>query len=129
MKFDPNIHHRKSIRLKGYAYSSAGAYFVTICVKDRECILHDPIVSGIIMDVWDALPKWFPTIALDEFVVMPNHIHFIVWLQSIGATLAVAHDAVALNVVAHDVVPKTGQGQALPLQIEHGKSLNPNRLT
>ncbi len=90
LKFDPRIHHRRSIRIKGYDYSSAGAYFVTMCIKDRECILHDPIVSGIISDVWDALPKWFPTIALDEFVVMPNHLHFIVWLQSVRATLAVA---------------------------------------
>jgi len=96
MKFDPRIHHRRSIRLKGFDYSSAGAYFATMCVKDRECILHDPIVSGIIFDVWDVLTKWFPTIALDEFVVMPNHVHFIVWLQSVGATLAVARpDAVS----------------------------------
>ena len=96
-KYDPQKHHRRSIRLKGYDYSSPGAYFVTICTKGRECVLDDPVVAGIIRDVWYALPRWFPTIALDEFVVMPNYVHFIVWIHSpdecttVGATLAVAH--------------------------------------
>lgn len=58
---------------------------MTICTRNRECVLDDPVVSGIITDVWLALPEWFPTIALDEFVVMPNHLHLIVWLQHIGA--------------------------------------------
>lgn len=118
MKYDPLKHHRRSIRLKGYDYSRAGAYFVTICTRGLECVLDDPVVAGIIGDVWMALPRWFPTIALDEFVVMPNHVHFIVWLQpgddgagamragaspaptmddaDVGATLAVAPEVVAL---------------------------------
>lgn len=83
--YDPNQHHRQSIRLKGYDYRSAGAYFVTICTRNRECVLDDSVVSGIVTDVWLALPEWFPTIALDEFVVMPNHLHLIAWLQHIGA--------------------------------------------
>jgi putative transposase len=78
-------YHRRSIRLKDYDYHQAGAYFVTICTQNRICILDDPIVRGIVQDVWQALPTWFPTIALDEFVVMPNHIHFIVW---VGVSLA-----------------------------------------
>jgi len=97
-KYDPQKHHRRSIRLKEYDYSSPGAYFVTVCTKGRECVLDDPVVAGIIRDVWHALPRWFPTTALDEFVVMPNHVHFIVWIHppdgctTVGATLAVAHD-------------------------------------
>jgi putative transposase len=94
-RYDPDRHHRRSIRLKGYDYSSPGAYFVTICTRGRECVLDDPVVTGIITDVWHALPGWFPTIVLDEFVVMPNHVHLIVWLQrddTVGATLAVALD-------------------------------------
>lgn len=79
MKYDPIKHHRRSIRLKGYDYHNAGAYFVTICTKNREHVLDDPIIKAIIYDVWYALPSWFPTIALDEFVVMPNHTHFVVW--------------------------------------------------
>ena len=88
-RYDPDRHHRRSIRLKGYDYRSAGAYFVTICARQRECVLDDPVITGIITDVWHALPGWFPTIALDEFVVMPNHVHFIVWLQNdVGTSLA-----------------------------------------
>jgi putative transposase len=79
MKYVPRKHHRRSIRLKGYDYGSAGAYFVTICTKNRECILDDPVVNAIVRDVWYALPSWLPTIVLDEFVVMPNHTHFVVW--------------------------------------------------
>ncbi len=80
-------------------------------------------MTGIIWDVWYVLPGWFPTIALDEFVVMPNHVHFVVWIRppdgiAVGATLAVAqdgaraslaHTAVAHDAVAHDtewVVPE-----------------------
>ena len=97
MKYDPNKHHRKSIRLKGYDYHNAGAYFITICTKNRECVLNDMIVSSIVLDVWQALPLWFQTIELDEFVIMPNHIHFVIWLgvgmpltgiQNVGTSLA-----------------------------------------
>jgi REP-associated tyrosine transposase len=108
MKYDPNKHHRRSIRLKGYDYTSPGAYFVTICTQGRECVLDDPVVKGIITDVWRALPQWFPTIALDEFMVMPNHVHLVTWLQAnvVGATLAVAQPAIA----------QQGQAQGLHLQ-------------
>ena len=99
-RYNPQRHHRRSIRLKGYDYSSKGAYFVTICTLQRQCVLHDPVVTGIITDVWHALPRWSPTIALDEFVVMPNHVHFVVWLQgnevgatTVGATRATARGA------------------------------------
>jgi len=90
MKYDPTKHHRRSIRLKGYDYHDAGAYFVTICTKNRECVLEDPIVNEIIIAVWRALPQWFPTIELDEFVVMPNHVHFVVWILdgNVGTPLA-----------------------------------------
>ncbi len=87
MKYDPAKHHRRSIRLKGYDYHNAGAYFVTICTKNRECVLNDPIVNAIVHDVWYALPSWFPTIELDEFIVMPNHTHFVVW-NNVGTPLA-----------------------------------------
>ena len=98
-----NKHLRRSIRLPGFDYSSARAYFVSLCTRERACLLNDAVVKGIIDNVWHTLPEWFPTISLDEFVIMPNHIHFIVWLGSpntpdaptldVGATLAVALDA------------------------------------
>jgi putative transposase len=95
-------HRRHSIRLKEYDYSQARAYFVTLCVTQRELVFENPILKDIVNNVWNALPAWFPTIELDEFVVMPNHIHFIVWLTNTGpsnlveATLAVARLAPAI---------------------------------
>ncbi len=83
IKYDPGIHHRRSIRLRGYDYSRAGACFVTICTQHHECLFGD-IVGGemrlndaglMIQAVWDRLPIRFHHIELDEFTVMPNHVH------------------------------------------------------
>ncbi len=95
MAYNPNIHHRRSIRLRGYDYAQGGAYFVTACTCEREMLLEDEQLRQIVERVWYALPLRFPTIALDEVVIMPNHVHFIVWLTaiSVGAPLAGAHDA------------------------------------
>jgi putative transposase len=81
MGYDPEKHHRSSLRLKGYDYSQPGAYFVTICLQGREPYLAIPEVRHIVEDTWKALPQRFPAIELDEFIVMPDHIHFILNLQ------------------------------------------------
>jgi len=70
-------HKRKSIRLKGYDYSKVGAYFVTICTKDSELLEPKP-VREMISRFWQKLGEKFPHIQLDEFVIMPNHIHGII---------------------------------------------------
>jgi REP element-mobilizing transposase RayT len=87
-KFDPQKHHRRSIRLKGYDYSSEGAYYVTIVVQGRECLFGE-IVDGemhlneygeIIQKWWNEIPIHFPNVELGAFVVMPNHVHGIIWI-------------------------------------------------
>jgi REP element-mobilizing transposase RayT len=97
--YNPEIHHRNSIRLRGYDYSSSGAYFVTVCIKNKECLFGE-IVDGmmrlnhageLIHEIWDALPKRYDDIDLDAFVVMPNHVHGIIILTdtpAVGAGLA-----------------------------------------
>ena len=109
MPYDPNRHHRRSIRLKGYDYTQPGAYFVTIVTQHRECLFGE-IVNGqmvlneagrIIQTVWDAIPEHHPGIENDAFVIMPNHIHGIVVITnvnasasaSVGAGLVPAHMA------------------------------------
>lgn len=86
MKYDSEKHHRHSIRLKEYDYSQAGAYFVTICTKDHECLFGE-IIDGemrlnewghLVSDVWVEIPNHFTNIELDAFVVMPNHVHGII---------------------------------------------------
>ena len=77
MRYDPEKHHRRSLRLQGYDYSQPGAYFLTICLQGREPYLEMPEVRHIAEDTWKALPQRFPTIELDEFIIMSDHIHFI----------------------------------------------------
>jgi REP element-mobilizing transposase RayT len=88
MKYDPQRHHRRSIRLFGYDYSQPGAYFVTICTYNRELSLEAEQVEEIVRSAWASLPARFPHVVLDEFVIMPNHIHGIVILvPTTGAPL------------------------------------------
>ena len=70
----PDTHrpNRQSVRYQGYNYASAGAYFVTVCTKDRLLVLEDDVVRSIVTDVWHALPDWFPTIALDELCLLEH---------------------------------------------------------
>ncbi len=86
VRYNPDIHHRKSIRLKDYDYSQAGAYFVTICTKNKECLLGDVVDGKIVLNdigefvqqCWLNIPEHFPNGIVDEYIIMPNHIHGIV---------------------------------------------------
>ncbi len=80
-RFDPNKHHRRSIRLRGYDYSRAGAYFVTIVTQERECLFDDVSLRRVIETYWRDIPRHFVNVSLDEWVVMPNHLHGIVVIE------------------------------------------------
>ncbi len=95
-KYNPNIHHRRSIRLKGYDYSQAGLYFITICCQDRACLFGEIVVSnglrpemklnemGIIaQNEWLKTPSIRQNVELGNFVVMPNHLHGIIILTEL----------------------------------------------
>ena len=86
MKYDPKIHHRKSIRLKNYDYSQTGLYFITICTQNRLHlfgeIVDDAMVlndaGAMIENEWIKLSQRFNDIEIQQYVVMPNHIHGII---------------------------------------------------
>lgn len=107
MRYDSFKHHRRSIRLKGYDYSSEGAYFVTICAKNRECVFGDVLDGRIRLNALGRIARqeWIqtacvrPYVLIDEYAVMPNHLHGILWI--VGATRRVAQN--------HDV----------PLRVSH----------
>jgi putative transposase len=91
-RYNPDIHHRRSVRLRGFDYSRPGAYFVTICVHDRKCLFGE-VCNGkmnlnkagrIVEDCLLDIPKHFPHARLDAFVIMPNHIHGIITI-AVGA--------------------------------------------
>ncbi len=79
---------RRSLRLSGFDYTQAGAYFITICLQNRLCLLGEVIggmmnlsaAGEMVRQVWEMLPARFPTLQQDYYVVMPNHFHGIVFL-------------------------------------------------
>lgn len=89
MKYNPNIHHRRSIRLQGYDYSQAGAYFITICTQHRQHFLGEILeremrlndAGKMVLQQWENLLQRFSALELDAFVVMPNHVHGILVLN------------------------------------------------
>ena len=88
----PATHHRRSIRLQEYDYSRAGAYFVTICTK-KHTGLFGNISDGtmrlneagkMVQTVWNEIPSHYCSFSVDEFIIMPNHIHGIISIVGAG---------------------------------------------
>jgi len=80
--YNPDRFTRQSLRLPERDYSSTSAYFVTIRAEQHEPVFEIPELRKILIETWHALPNRFPNVSLDEFVVMPDHIHFIIWLDA-----------------------------------------------
>lgn len=120
---DYSQYRRQSFRLQGYDYRNEGMYFVTICTKDRlpffgkivdnQMILSD--IGQIVHDNWYKIPQFSPHIVLDEFVVMPNHIHGILAIVSSVESVASVQPVASLhcndatkNQFMSDISPKSG---------------------
>ena len=94
MAYDPKIHRRRSLRLKGYDYTQVGAYFVTIVTHGRLCLFGEIVgkemrlneAGEMVCGFWEALPQRFPAIEMNMFVVMPNHLHGIVVIKNRATT-------------------------------------------
>jgi putative transposase len=95
MSEQPNAkpHERQSMRLRHYDYSQAGAYFVTVCTHRRTCLLGSVVNDvmqcnahgHIVQACWEELPRHYGHVTLDAFVIMPNHVHGIIWIANVGA--------------------------------------------
>jgi putative transposase len=89
-KFDPQKHHRRSIRLPNYDYSQSGAYYITIVNWHRECLFGDVVDGEVVLSKfglvakqqWENLPNRFPNIILGAFVIMPNHMHGVIVIMT-----------------------------------------------
>lgn len=87
-KFDPQKHHRRSIRLKGYDYSQEGAYYVTIVTWQREFLFGEivnqemmlSLYGEIVQKWWEEIPVHFANVETGAFVIMPNHVHGIIYI-------------------------------------------------
>jgi len=81
--YDPKEHHRRSIRLSGFDYAQAAVYFVTICTHENRCVLGRVVGDAIVLSAsgevaqacWCAIREHSPDVFLDEFALMPNHLH------------------------------------------------------
>ncbi len=90
MSSNKKIQARKTIRLKGYDYTHAAAYFATICTRHQECYFGDilngemklSVMGGIADQCWKYIPDHFRNVQLDEYRVMPNHVHGIVIIMN-----------------------------------------------
>jgi putative transposase len=86
-----NNRYRRSARLRGYDYAQCGIYFVTICTHNRECRLGTVIegeaylsdIGVVAHRCWGKLVDHYPNIQLDAYIVMPNHIHGLIVIDSI----------------------------------------------
>ncbi len=101
--YNPEIHNRQSIRLKRYDYSIGGVYFITICSQNRENLFGDSINNKIVLNnAGNMIGKWvietknkFENILIDQYVIMPNHLHCIMSIETVktvGADLCVCPD-------------------------------------
>jgi REP element-mobilizing transposase RayT len=84
VNYDSRIHHRRSVRLAGFDYRHPGAYFVTVCTYERRCIFEDADLKAVPEEVWHTVIGASGGF-IDDFVVMPNHVHGIVWIADRSA--------------------------------------------
>ena len=140
MPYNPNIHHRRSIRLKGYDYTQQGAYFVTICTHQRNCLFGE-IVDGemklntngeIARGSWLSIPRHFQNVELDEFVIMPNHLHGIILIvnnsevefsEVEGEALAILNDQNQQNLSRQCFAPTVYTGETIKINGTKPQSL------
>ncbi|MGB2856128.1 MAG: transposase [Dehalococcoidia bacterium] len=101
MKYDPDRHHRRSIRLREYDYSQEGAYFITACTQKHDLLLDNIEIRSMIQKWWDVLPEKFPDVRTDQVVIMPNHIHGIIFIEHLGQSHGIGQ--------SHRIAPTLGR--------------------
>ena len=139
------VHNRHTIRLPGYDYAQAGGYFVTIVTQGRECALGTVEDGNVILSnpghavaaTWNQIPQHFSNVVLDEFVIMPNHVHGIIMIvDGSRGTPSVLYGGgrgrSTLGEVSTSTSPdlplRANQGRGLPEIIRAFKSFSARRI-
>jgi len=116
----PDKHDRHSIRLKEYDYALPGAYFVTICTRDRACLfghvmngeMHLNAAGEIAQRCWEDIPTHFPSVELDACVILPNHVHGIVVITDAPQTTCAAKTTGSICRGSEIVIPCKGEASS-----------------
>jgi REP element-mobilizing transposase RayT len=87
--------NRRTLRLPEYDYRDRGAYFVTICTAERRFLFEIELYRQIADACWRAIPEHLALVTLDEYMVMPNHVHGIVAIDIDGVAVGAQHAAPA----------------------------------
>jgi putative transposase len=136
MKYNPDKHHRQSIRLKNYDYRSAGVYFVTLCtfqkqhlfgeIADGKMILNE--LGSIVHFEWKWTEIIRPMMDMDVYVVMPNHLQgIVVFGEDSNAPKPISNDVHA-DVGAHSCAPLHRPKRSLGSFISQFKATTTKRI-
>lgn len=141
MGIEPEKYHRQSIRMKGYDYTLPGAYFVTLLSQNRVCLFGEvengeiklSKIGQLVIDCWYGIPKMFNNIELDEFVLMPNHLHGILLInEAPGKGEAFSDMNTSQHVLglenASPLQPRGTQSGSLSAVIQNFKSVSTRRV-
>ncbi len=137
MEKNAKDYNRKSIRFMGYDYTLAGAYFVTIISFRRVCNFGEiekgevnySKIGQVIFDCWQNIPEKFSYVKLDEFTLMPNHLHGILWLlehrgkgEAFSAVTDIRRQSKSEN--ASPLRPKGTRSRSLSAVMQNYKSVS-----
>lgn len=137
MTYNPDIHHRHSIRLREYDYRDAGAYFVTICTFQRECLFGEVIdgemrLNGfgeIVREEWLNTAMMRPNVDLDVYAAMPNHFHAVLFVnENVGAHCIRPESETKDDSRAHSSAPLRRQSGSIGSIIAGFKSVVTKRI-
>ena len=108
-----DLPQRKSLRLEGYDYSHNGLYFITICTFNRQNIFSEiadgrtgitcqlTVYGEILDDYVNRISEWRPSVQITDYVIMPNHLHMIIWLSDIDEAECIAKRSQISNIVGY----------------------------
>ena len=119
----PRRRNRQSKRLCDYDYTTAGAYFVTVCTQERQCSLEDPVWRSVVRTAWRRAVCGGTEPSPYDFVIMPNHVHGIAWLPAgarrrptVVGTQRLGNDGLVVSGVALVGERRSDIGCAAPLR-------------
>jgi putative transposase len=138
MRYNPKVHPRRSIRLPGYDYRSPGAYSVTICTRQAECVFGE-VVDGamrlnqwgkVVCGCWQAIPEHFSHVRLDAYVVMPDQVHGILVIHdsAVGSQAGAQHAALLQSGAPLQPSPTNVQSGSLGAIVRSFKSALTRRI-